>query len=445
MITGIVLIFILGYVCIALEHKIKIDKAAFALLMCGIIWTVLSIFSGDADIEGELVSYLGDTCETLIFLIGAMTIVDLIDMHGGFSIITDHITTREKRRLMWLLAFITFFMSAVLDNMTTTIIMVMVLRRLISDRHERWIFTGVIVIAANSGGAWSPIGDVTTIMLWMRGNVTAGALSGYLLLPCLVSLIIPTAFASRMVKGHVTHVADAVAADALPEGVGPRFSRSVLIGGILGLLFVPVFKSLTGLPPYMGMMISLSVLWVCTEIAYDRKRGIEESIKNRVAKVVKHIDMPTILFFLGILMAVSGLQYAGVLSDAAHFLDTHVHEAFSIATAVGILSSVVDNVPLVAACMGMYPVADPAAIAAAADPSYMAAFAADGTFWLMLAYCVGVGGSLLIIGSAAGVVAMGLEKIDFAWYFRRITLLALLGYIAGVVVILVEHILVGIG
>lgn len=445
MITGIVLIFILGYVCIALEHKIKIDKAAFALLMCGIIWTVLSIFSGDADIEGELVSYLGDTCETLIFLIGAMTIVDLIDMHGGFSIITDHITTREKRRLMWLLAFITFFMSAVLDNMTTTIIMVMVLRRLISDRHERWIFTGVIVIAANSGGAWSPIGDVTTIMLWMRGNVTAGALSGYLLLPCLVSLIIPTAFASRMVKGHVTHVADAVAADALPEGVGPRFSRSVLIGGILGLLFVPVFKSLTGLPPYMGMMISLSVLWVCTEIVYDRKRGIEESIKNRVAKVVKHIDMPTILFFLGILMAVSGLQYAGVLSDAAHFLDTHVHEAFSIATAVGILSSIVDNVPLVAACMGMYPVADPAAIAAAADPSYMAAFAADGTFWLMLAYCAGVGGSLLIIGSAAGVVAMGLEKIDFAWYFRRITLLALLGYMAGVVVILVEHILVGIG
>ncbi len=445
MITGIVLIFILGYVCIALEHKIKIDKAAFALLMCGIIWTVLSIFSGDADIESELVSYLGDTCETLIFLIGAMTIVDLIDMHGGFSIITDHITTREKRRLMWLLAFITFFMSAVLDNMTTTIIMVMVLRRLISDRHERWIFIGVIVIAANSGGAWSPIGDVTTIMLWMRGNVTAGALSGYLLLPCLVSLIIPTAFASRMVKGHVTHVADAVAADALPEGVGPRFSRSVLIGGILGLLFVPVFKSLTGLPPYMGMMISLSVLWVCTEIVYDRKRGIEESIKNRVAKVVKHIDMPTILFFLGILMAVSGLQYAGVLSDAAHFLDTHVHEAFSIATAVGILSSVVDNVPLVAACMGMYPVADPAAIAAAADPSYMAAFAADGTFWLMLAYCVGVGGSLLIIGSAAGVVAMGLEKIDFAWYFRRITLLALLGYMAGVVVILVEHILVGIG
>ena len=445
MITGIVLIFILGYVCIALEHKIKIDKAAFALLMCGIIWTVLSIFSGDADIEGELVSYLGDTCETLIFLIGAMTIVDLIDMHGGFSIITDHITTREKRRLMWLLAFITFFMSAVLDNMTTTIIMVMVLRRLISDRYERWIFTGVIVIAANSGGAWSPIGDVTTIMLWMRGNVTAGALSGYLLLPCLVSLIIPTAFASRMVKGHVTHVADAVAADALPEGVGPRFSRSVLIGGILGLLFVPVFKSLTGLPPYMGMMISLSVLWVCTEIVYDRKRGIEESIKNRVAKVVKHIDMPTILFFLGILMAVSGLQYAGVLSDAAHFLDTHVHEAFSIATAVGILSSVVDNVPLVAACMGMYPVADPAAIAAAADPSYMAAFAADGTFWFMLAYCAGVGGSLLIIGSAAGVVAMGLEKIDFAWYFRRITLLALLGYMAGVVVILVEHILVGIG
>lgn len=445
MIPTMILLFVVGYLFIALEHKTRIDKSAVALLMAGTIWTVFSLLGNDPHIQHELVDQLGDTCEILVFLIGAMTIVDLIDSYGGFNVITDHITTRNKRKLMWLLAIITFFMSAALDNMTTTIIMVMLLRRIIADQKERWIYASLIVIAANSGGAWSPIGDVTTIMLWMRGYVTAGALSGYLLLPCLVSLIIPTAFASRMVKGHVTHVADAVAADALPEGVGPRFSRSVLIGGILGLLFVPVFKSLTGLPPYMGMMISLSVLWVCTEIVYDRKRGIEESIKNRVAKVVKHIDMPTILFFLGILMAVSGLQYAGVLSDAAHFLDTHVHEAFSIATAVGILSSVVDNVPLVAACMGMYPVADPAAIAAAADPSYMAAFAADGTFWLMLAYCVGVGGSLLIIGSAAGVVAMGLEKIDFAWYFRRITLLALLGYMAGVVVILVEHILVGIG
>ena len=443
MITTIVLMFVLGYVCIALEHKIKIDKAAFALLMCGAIWTVLSVFSGKADIEGELVSYLGDTCETLIFLIGAMTIVDLIDTHGGFSIITDHITTRDKRRLLWLLAFITFFMSAVLDNMTTTIIMVMMLRRLIADQRERWIFTGVIVIAANSGGAWSPIGDVTTIMLWMRGNVTAGALSAYLLLPCLVSMIIPAALASRLVRGTVGHV-EAAAADALPEGVGPRFSRGVLIGGIVGLLFVPVFKSLTGLPPYMGMLISLGALWVGTEIVYDRKRGIEESIKNRVAKVVKHIDMPTILFFLGILMAVAGLQCAGVLSDAAHFLDTNVHEVFSIASAVGVLSSVVDNVPLVAACMGMYPVADAAAIAAAADPAYMAAFAVDGTFWLLLAFCAGVGGSLLIIGSAAGVVAMGLERIDFGWYFRHISLLALLGYAAGIVLILIEHLLMGL-
>lgn len=445
MITGIVLIFILGYVCIALEHKIKIDKAAFALLMCGIIWTVLSIFSGDADIEGELVSYLGDTCETLIFLIGAMTIVDLIDMHGGFSIITDHITTREKRRLMWLLAFITFFMSAVLDNMTTTIIMVMVLRRLISDRHERWIFTGVIVIAANSGGAWSPIGDVTTIMLWMRGNVTSTALMGTLFVPCIVSVVIPTAIAIRYIRNEDAAPVDESTFEAeLPAGVGPRLSKFILITGVLSLLFVPVFKSITHLPPYMGMMVSLGVMWVLTEIIYDRKRGIEESIKCRVTKVLKHIDMPTILFFLGILMSVAALETAGVLTDVANWLDKQVHEVFTIAGVIGILSSVIDNVPLVAACMGMYPVMDTAAVAASADPAYMQSFVQDGLFWHLLTYCAGVGGSLLIIGSAAGVVAMGLEKINFGWYFKKITLLAFAGYASGILVILLEHLLVGL-
>ncbi|MEG1611129.1 MAG: sodium:proton antiporter NhaD [Alistipes sp.] len=443
MIIAMILIFVLGYVCIALEHKLKIEKAAIALLMCGAIWTVFSVFGHDVNIQHELIDHLGDTCEILVFLIGAMTIVDLIDSHGGFSVITDHITTRNKHKLMWLIAFITFFMSAVLDNMTTTIIMVMLLRRLINNNRERWIFASVIVIAANSGGAWSPIGDVTTIMLWMRGNVTALALMDSLFVPCVVSMLVPTAIAVRYVKGRKEAVAD-LTENKLPCGVGPRLSRFILIMGVFGLVSVPVFKSITGLPPYMGMMVALGVMWVLTEIIYDRKRGMEESIKNRVSKVLKHIDMSTILFFLGILMSVAALQSAGVLTDAAKALDSGIHETFTIAGIIGIMSSVVDNVPLVAACMGMYPVMDAAAVAASVDPTYMQSFVQDGTFWHLLTYCAGVGGSLLIIGSAAGVVAMGLEKISFAWYFKRITLLAFVGYIAGMAVILAEHLLFGI-
>lgn len=442
MILGMILIFVLGYVCIALEHRLKVDKAAVALLMCGAIWTVFSIFGHNVEIQSELIEHLGDTCEILVFLIGAMTIVDLIDSHGGFSVITDHITTRNKRKLMWLIAFITFFMSAVLDNMTTTIIMVMLLRRLINNKRERWVFASVIVIAANCGGAWSPIGDVTTIMLWMRGNVTSMALMSSLFLPCLVSMVIPTAIAVRYLK--VDRPVAAAAAERLPMGVGPRLSHFILVVGVLSLLSVPVFKSITGLPPYMGMMVALGVMWVLTEVIYDRKRGIEESIKNRVSKVLKHIDMPTILFFLGILMSVAALQSAGVLTDVATLLDKNIHEVFTITGIIGVLSSVIDNVPLVAACMGMYPIADAAAVAASADPTYMQAFVQDGTFWHLLTYCAGVGGSMLIIGSAAGVVAMGLEKINFAWYFKRITLMAFIGYLAGIGVILLEHLLLGI-
>ena len=448
MITTMILLFTVGYLFIALEHKTKINKSAIALLMAGAIWTIFSLLGHDPTIGHELVDHLGDTCEILVFLIGAMTIVELIDTHGGFNVITGYITTHNKRKLMWLLALITFFMSAALDNMTTTIIMVMLLRRIIADKQERWIFAGLIVIAANSGGAWSPIGDVTTIMLWMRGNVTAGALIYTLFLPCLVSVVIPTAIASRYVdKGNTAPVA-AVAAEELtaelPAGVGPRLSRFMLITGILSLLFVPVFKALTHLPPYMGMMVSLGAMWVLTEIIYDRKRGMEESIQNRVSKVLKHIDMATILFFLGILMSVAALQSAGVLTDVANWLDKQVHEVFTIAGVIGILSSVVDNVPLVAACMGMYPVMDAAAAAAGADPVYLQQFVQNGLFWHLLTYCAGVGGSLLIIGSAAGVVAMGLENINFAWYMKKITLLAFAGYLAGILIILLEHLLLGI-
>ncbi len=382
-----ILLFVVGYLFIALEHKTKIDKSAVALLMAGAIWTVFSLLGNDPKIQHELVDQLGDTCEILVFLIGAMTIVDLIDSYG-------------------------------------------------------------IVIAANSGGAWSPIGDVTTIMLWMRGNVTAANLVVNLFLPCLVSIIIPTAIASRYVADRpAAQVSARALATGCPECIGPRLRKFILIVGVLSLLFVPVFKSLTGLPPYMGMMVSLGFMWILTEIIYDRKRSIrnmEESIQPRVSKVLKHIDMPTILFFLGILMAVGALQTGGVLTDMADWLDKTVHEVFTIAGAIGLLSSVVDNVPLVAACMGMYPVADAAAVAASADPAFAQNFVQDGLFWHLLTYCAGVGGSLLIIGSAAGVVAMGLEKINFGWYLKRISLLALAGYLAGIAVIWLEHLIVGL-
>lgn len=442
MIFAMITIFALGYACIALEHKIKIDKAASALFMFGTIWSIYALFSGDAETGTKLLEHLGSTCETLVFLIGAMTIVDLIDTHGGFGVITDRITSRHKITLLWLLAIITFFMSAVLDNMTTTIIMIMMLRKIVPDARDRWIFAGVIIIAANSGGAWSPIGDVTTIMLWMRGNVTAGSLIMYLILPCIVSLVVPVIIATRKLGNGSPILPPIDNTTTLPDGIGKRFSRAVLYSGVAGLLFVPIFKSLTGLPPYVGMMFSLGALWILTEWAYDhKKRGMEEENKHRVSKVLKNIDMSTILFFLGILMSVAGLQSVGILSSAADFLDKNIHEVFSIASVVGVLSSVIDNVPLVAACMGMYPTADAAAVAASLDPSYTQMFMQDGLFWLLLTYCAGVGGSILIIGSAAGVVAMGLEKIDFTWYLKNISLLAFAGYVAGIAIIYLESLI----
>ena len=437
-----IILFALGYMCIALEHKIKIDKSATALAMFGVIWSVYALASGDADTGSKLLEHLGSTCETLVFLIGAMTIVDLIDRHGGFSIITERITTRNKISLLWTLAFITFFMSAVLDNMTTTIIMIMMLRKIVPTVRDRWIFAGVIIMAANTGGAWSPIGDVTTIMLWMRGNVSAGSLILYLLVPCLVAMVIPVAMAMRQLRQGALMLPPVETTTPLPSGVGNRLSRGVLCLGVAGLLFVPVFKSLTGLPPYVGMMLSLGVVWIVTEWIYGhRKVSMREDAKHRVSQIVKNIDMPTILFFLGILMSVAGLQTAGILSHTAHLLDSNIHEVFTITSIIGVLSSVIDNVPLVAACIGMYPVADVTAIAASADPAYAQLFAPDGLFWLLLSYCAGVGGSILIIGSAAGVVAMGLEKIDFTWYLKNISLMALLGYAAGIAVIFVESVL----
>ena len=441
-----IIAFLVGYAIIAIEHVIHINKATFALLLCGALWTFLAYEYGAANIHEDILLHLGDTCEILVYLIGAMTIVDLIERYGGFSFIIRRIKADNKIKLLWILVFMTFFMSAVLDNMTTTIIMVAFLSKIIKDQKERWLFAGIVVIAANSGGTWSPIGDVTTIMLWMGENVTSSALILNLLLPSLVSVIIPAIMTSFIIKKKSKN--EPVDADEVPVTTResyiaknkPRLSRFMFWCGIIGLIFVPVFKTITGLPPLMGMIISLGLLWGISEIAV-RKAKLKEELGASVTQVVRNIDMPTILFFLGILMAVGALQTAGVLGNLANVLDTKIHEPYIINSIIGICSSVIDNVPLVAACIDMYPIATDSLIATAADPAYMQYFVQDGLFWLLLTYCAGVGGSLLIIGSAAGVVAMGMENIPFTWYAKRITAMAFVGYLAGIGVIYLESLL----
>ena len=474
MLGVMVAVFLVGYFCIAMEHKLEVNKAATALLTGGILWALYIVTSplvvpqidGEAfneflannpSIAGlplieqcvrfisgvQIVDHLGEISETLFFLIGAMTIVELIDVHGGFSIITNRISTRNKRSLLWLIALLTFFMSAVLDNMTTAIVMVMLIRRIIPAQKDRWLFASIIIIAANSGGAWSPIGDVTTIMLWVKGNVTSLPLVESLLLPSLVSTLVPVLIASRMMHGTITSDGSEDKALSNVEQVLTRGERmTMLILGIACLLFVPVFKSLTSLPPFMGIMLALGIMWVYTELLYRKKVDIAERDKHRVTKVIRHIDIPTILFFLGILVA--ALQSTGILNSAAQFLNEKLHNIYLINVIIGFMSSIVDNVPLVAGAMGMYPIVDPATVSSLADPAYMQHFVQDGPFWLFLAYCAGVGGSLLIIGSAAGVVVMGLEKINFAWYMKHITLMAIAGYLVGALVfVLIEWLKLG--
>ena len=451
MIIAIIVVFILGYMAIALEHPLKVDKTASALFLGMLLWTMyaVGVLSGDIFpdrnmdlLNGSIIEHMGDISEILFFLIGAMTIVELIDVHGGFSVITERITTRKKRRLLWLLSFVTFFMSAVLDNLTTSIVMVMLLRKLISEQKERWIFGSMIVIAANSGGAWSPIGDITTIMLWVRGNVTTEGLLSNILLPSIVSMLVPLAIIStRLDKAVLPPVAiSATGNDTVTKSDKNRF----FIFGVVSLLLVPVFKSLTHLPPFIGVLFFLSLLWIYTEYYYNNKT-VNKEREYRILRVLSRIDIPTILFFLGILMAVAVLQETGILANMALYLDEKVHNVYIINIVLGILSSIVDNVPLVAAAMGMYPLADPAALSSlpAAEAAYAMNFVQDGIFWEFLSYCAGVGGSMLIIGSAAGVVVMGLEKINFIWYLKNISLLALLGYLAGAAFYIFQVWLVG--
>ncbi len=475
MLTLIIAIFIIGYLMIALEHPLKINKAASALLTGTILWVLYIMNAPDFEslvssegfksfvqdphaaglslleqcqqyiVEHQILISIGEICQTLIFLIGAMIIVELVDVHGGFEFITNRITTRKARSLLIMISVLTFFMSSVLDNLTTSIVMIMLVRKIIADQKTRWLFGSMIIIAANSGGAWSPIGDVTTIMLWIKGNISTSETIPHLILPSLVSMFVPLFLMVRQLKGSVE--------SPIQEGrmennstcctdeffiLAHRERLYIFILGILCLLFVPVFKMVTHLPPFMGVMIGVSILWFFTEFIYGKKEDLEEDRKLRVSKVVHRIDGATLLFFLGILLAVEVLRYTGILGAFASWLDDSVGNVFIVNMVIGALSAVVDNVPLVAGAIGMYPVMTEEAVAASADPIYWMNFVQDGTFWQFLAYCAGVGGSMLIIGSAAGVVVMGLEQISFGWYLKRISGLALLGYLAGAFVYILQ-------
>jgi Na+/H+ antiporter NhaD/arsenite permease-like protein len=433
-------IFVLGYLCIALEHPLKVDKAAAAILTAVFCWTVLvlgiqhiapALASSAHGVNGELREHLGEIAEILFFLIGAMTIVELVDAHDGFKVITERISTRKRVPLLWVIGFITFFLSAVLDNLTTTIVMISLLRKLIDDKQERWLFAGIVIIAANAGGAWSPIGDVTTTMLWIGTQISSAGIITSLFLPSVVCLLLPLLVLSYTLKGEVQRPVAALPDDRQGEPT-TRFERRLVFAlGLSALLFVPVFKSITHLPPYMGILFGLGVLWVATEWLHRGKKD-EDKHPLSVAGVLRRIDTASILFFLGILLAVASLASAGHLTAIASWLKEQLGNVYTINLAIGLLSALVDNVPLVAGAIKMYPLISPEALASAGnDRAWLQHFVLDGTFWELLAYCAGTGGSCLIIGSAAGVAAMGMEKIDFIWYLKRISLLALLGYLGG--------------
>lgn len=436
----IVVAFVLGYACIATESLLKVNKAAIALLMFVACWTLYMFdpmqyltaihgYTGDlsgmaAAVTSIIQEHLGDTSTTLFFLMGAMTIVEVVDQNGGFNWVRKVMKTKSKRALLWRIAFLTFILSAILDNLTTSIVMIMILRKLVTERSDRLIYASLVIIAANSGGAFSPIGDVTTIMLWNKGLITAVGVISEILVPSLVSMVIPAFILQYHLKGKLQMPEIKESAETAAGALTERQRKAVFWIGVGGLMFVPVFKSITHLPPFVGILLVLGVLWTTTELFYSHlQHGHDtEGTQKRVTNLLSRVDMSTILFFLGILMAVSCLAEVGVLAAMGDGLNTIFDGNHYLVTGIiGVLSSIVDNVPLVAGCMGMYPVA------AAGD------MAVDGIFWQLLAYCAGVGGSMLIIGSAAGVVVMGLEKITFGWYMKRITWIAFVGYIAGIV------------
>ena len=412
--------FIIGYIAIATEHSLKINKAASALLTGVLCWTICVLFSEDKEVVvHHLNEHLGEISGILFFLLGAMTIVELIDAHDGFLLITERIKTKNKRTLLWLISIITFFLSALLDNLTTTIVIVSLLRKIIKEKNDRLLFAGMVVIAANAGGAWSPIGDVTTTMLWLGGQISTVKIITHLFLPSMICLLLPLIALSFFMKGQVE-------TPEQPEEKtdSTSFERTaVFFIGIAALLFVPIYKTITHLPPYMGILFGLGVMWVLTEIIHSEK---DEADKNNlsVLHALRKIDTPSILFFLGILISIGALQSAGLLTQLAQQLDAKIGNESVIVIMIGLLSSVIDNVPLVAAAQGMYS---------------LQTYPTDHFFWLFLTYASGTGGSCLIIGSAAGVAAMGMENIPFFWYLKRISLLALLGFLAGAGVYLLQY------
>jgi len=431
---AIITAFVIGYFCIAIESVTKVNKAAIALLMFVVCWTLFMIdpaqYLANAIGEGKALAvssviehHLGSTSTTLFFLMGAMTIVELVDQNGGFNFVRDMLQTHSKKTLLWRIAFMTFILSAILDNLTTSIVMIMILRKLVSDKKDRLIYAALVVISANSGGAFSPIGDVTTIMLWNKGVITAAGVIMEIFIPSLVSMVIPAYILSFSLKGDLSFTKDQAHSFQASELTTSQ-RKTIFFLGVGGLIFVPIFKSITHLPPFIGILLVLGVLWTVTELFYANLKEKEEkgAMQKRVTDMLSRIDMSTILFFLGILMAVACLETIGVLTSLGKGLDVAFEGNHYLVTGIiGVLSSIVDNVPLVAGCMGMYPVQ------AAGD------MAVDGIFWQLLAYCAGVGGSMLIIGSAAGVIVMGLEKITFGWYLRKITWIAFVGYLAGII------------
>lgn len=422
MLLVLTVVFIVVYAAIALEHPIKIDKSASALFGAGVLWTIYAVLGHDHEgIAHQLQETIGSTAGIIFFLIGAMTIVEVIDAHDGFEIITAQIKTKKLTTLMWLVCVVTFFLSAVLDNLTTTIVMVSLIGKMLDKRDDRLLFASMIVIAANAGGAWSPIGDVTTTMLWIGGQITPLAIVEGLLAASAVNMLIPLLVVNFQLRGRTLSMPEL---DSDGEAVTPAFERNVMFAlGVAILIMVPAFKAVTHLPPFMGILFGLGTLWLVGEIIHRRKEP-QERRHLTVAHALTQIDLSSIVFFLGILLAVATLEHTQVLTTLAAWLDHNIGRTDVIVLALGLISAIVDNVPLVAASMGMYGIAQ---------------FPPDSFLWEFIAYCAGTGGSILIIGSAAGVAAMGLEKIQFIWYMRKISWLALLGYFAGAAIYILQY------
>lgn len=423
MLGAIVIIFVIAYAAIALEHPIKINKSASALIGAGLLWTVYAVLSGDpALVERQLNESVSSTAQIVFFLIGAMTIVEVIDAHNGFEVITSLIRTRKQVTLMWLVGFVTFFLSAILDNLTTTIVMISLMKKLMGNQNDRLVFAAMIVIAANAGGAWSAIGDVTTTMLWIGGQISPVAIIKGVFLAALINLVVPLLVVSIQLRGREIVLPRESDVEVSPTNIYERNLTFYLGLGIL--VMVPAFKTVTHLPPFMGILFGLGILWMVGELVH-REKDEDEKKRLTLAHALTRIDMGSIVFFIGILLAVATLEHSRVLEMLAKWLDATVGRQDVIVILLGLLSAIVDNVPLVAASMGMYSLTQ---------------YPADSFLWEFIAYCAGTGGSILIIGSAAGVAAMGLEKIHFFWYVRRISGLALLGYFGGVAAYILQYI-----